>query len=68
MKGMQNLRGKEIITHIQGSVEESPSGERVLSLDRPGANTPRPYPRTETTQGSFIVNLQNDKWRRLVQG
>ena len=29
-------------THIQGSVEESPSTERLRSLERPGANTPRP--------------------------
>jgi hypothetical protein len=29
-------------THIQGSVAELPSGERVRSLERPGAKTPRP--------------------------
>jgi hypothetical protein len=29
-------------TYIHGSVEESPSGDRRLSLDRPGAKTPRP--------------------------
>lgn len=29
-------------TYIQGSVDESPSGERSRSLDRPGAKTPRP--------------------------
>lgn len=46
-------------THIQGSVEESPSDERKRSLDRPGAKTPLPYPRMEMHHGSFIVNLTN---------
>ena len=45
-------------TYIHGSVEESPSGERTRSLDLPGANTPRPWPRTETHQGSLCVNLR----------
>ena len=44
--------------YIHGSVEESPSGERVRSLDRPGANTPRPWPRMEIHQGSLCVNLR----------
>ena len=33
---------RDRFTHIQGSVEESPSRERVRSLERPGAKTPRP--------------------------
>jgi len=44
-------------TYIQGSVEESPSGEQSRSLDRPGAKMPRPYPCTATHHGSFIVIL-----------
>ena len=44
-------------TYIQGSVRESPSAERVRSLLRPGANTPRPKPRTATHQGSLMVSL-----------
>jgi hypothetical protein len=45
------------MTYIQGSVDESPPGERSRSLDRPGAKTPRPYPRIAQHQGSFIVSL-----------
>ena len=44
--------------YIHGSVEESPSGERTRSLDRPGANTPRPWPRMEMHHGSLCVNLR----------
>jgi len=44
-------------TYIHGSVDESPSGDLVRSLERPGAKTPRPYPRMETHHGSFTVNL-----------
>ena len=48
---------KEGWTYIHGSVDESPSGDLVRSLERPGAKIPRPYPRAETTHGSFTVNL-----------
>lgn len=44
-------------TYIHGSVEESPSVERERSLERPGANTPRPYPRIDIHQGSLNVSL-----------
>lgn len=44
--------------NIQGSVDESPSAERVLSLHLPGANMPCPYPSTETHHGSFKVILR----------
>jgi hypothetical protein len=46
-------------TYIHGSVDESPSGDLIRSLERPGAKTPRPYPRTETHHGSFTVNLDH---------
>ena len=44
--------------YIHGSVEESPSGQRERSLERPGANTPRPYPRIEIHHGSLNVSLK----------
>ena len=46
-------------THIHGSVDESPSGERTRSLERPGANTPRPCPRMEMHHGSLCVSLRS---------
>ena len=46
------------MTYIQGSVDELPSGECSRSLDRPGAKTPRPYPRIALHQGSFSVSLK----------
>ena len=33
----------------------------MRSLERPGAKTPRPYPRTETHHGSLMVNLGSPK-------
>ena len=55
-------------TYIHGSVEESPSGERVRSLDRPGANTPRPCPSTDTHHGSLWVNLRaQGMWSAYIQ-
>lgn len=58
-KNVENIRGDTRSGHayIHGSVEESPSGDLVRSLERPGAKTPRPYPRVETHHGSFTVNL-----------
>jgi hypothetical protein len=56
---VENIRGDIAggYAYIHGSVDESPSGDLVRSLERPGAKTPRPYPRTETHHGSFTVNL-----------
>ena len=59
MHKVENIRGDAGggCAYIHGSVDESPSGDLVRSLQRPGAKTPRPYPRTETHHGSFTVNL-----------
>ena len=56
---VESIRGERWSewTYIHGSVDESPSGDLVRSLVRPGAKSPRPCPRTETTHGSFTVNL-----------
>jgi hypothetical protein len=35
-------QGRRRRTHIQGSLSESPSLDRLRSLERPGANTPVP--------------------------
>ena len=48
--------------YIHGSVEESPSGQHERSLERPGANTPRPYPRIEIHHGSLNVSLAGKYW------
>lgn len=63
----RHAREKSGAAYIHGSVEESPSGERSRSLDRPGANTPRPWPRTEMHQGSLCVNLHHAAWCQRVQ-
>ena len=57
--GVGNIRGTvgDGSAYIHGSVDESPLEDLVRSLERPGAKTPRPYPRTETHHGSFTVNL-----------
>ena len=60
-------REKSGAAYIHGSVEESPSGERTRSLDLPGANTPRPWPRTETHQGSLCVNLESAACAQCVR-
>lgn len=43
-KKIENIRGDMGggCTYIHGSVDESPSGDLVRSLERPGAKTPRP--------------------------
>jgi hypothetical protein len=42
-------------------VELSPSADLERSDDRPGAKTPRPYPRIATHHGSLCVSLDDGK-------
>lgn len=58
---------EDLFAYIQGSVDESPSGLRLRSLERPGAKTPRPWPRIAQHQGSLIVNLEKDVLEPCVQ-
>lgn len=47
-------------TYIHGSVLLSPASLRERSEQRPGAKTPRPYPRIAVHHGSLRVILDRD--------